>query len=78
MKTVKSFRKEPCVKPAGKSPSGPLRWPKGAPISSPPERPDYSFEKCYGVSKAGTNDCQTATHSCAGTSTAANQGDAWS
>ena len=26
-------------------------------------------EKCYGVAKAGKNDCQTATHSCAGTST---------
>jgi uncharacterized membrane protein len=26
------------------------------------------FEKCYGVSKAGKNDCQTATSSCAGTS----------
>jgi len=26
-------------------------------------------EKCYGVAKAGQNDCQTATHSCAGTST---------
>jgi uncharacterized membrane protein len=29
------------------------------------------------VSKAGTNDCQTATHSCAGTASADNQGDAW-
>jgi uncharacterized membrane protein len=27
-------------------------------------------EKCYGIAKAGKNDCQTATHSCAGTSTA--------
>ena len=26
-------------------------------------------EKCYGVAKAGLNDCQTATHSCAGMST---------
>jgi uncharacterized membrane protein len=24
-------------------------------------------EKCYGVVKAGKNDCQTSTHSCAGT-----------
>jgi len=24
-------------------------------------------EKCYGVAKAGKNDCQTATSSCAGT-----------
>ncbi len=34
-------------------------------------------EKCYGVAKAGKNDCQTATHSCAGTSTIDNQPDAW-
>ena len=43
----------------------------------PAAQPDFSFEKCYGVVKAGQNDCQTATHSCAGTSTADNQGDAW-
>jgi uncharacterized membrane protein len=29
----------------------------------------FQAEKCYGVAKAGLNDCQTATHSCAGTST---------
>jgi uncharacterized membrane protein len=46
-------------------------------FAGPAEQPDYSFEKCYGVSKATTNDCQTATHSCAGTATADNQGDAW-
>ena len=34
-------------------------------------------EKCYGVVKAGQNDCQTATSSCAGTSKRDNQGDAW-
>lgn len=34
-------------------------------------------EKCYGVVKAGKNDCQTNNSSCAGTSTADNQGDAW-
>lgn len=27
------------------------------------------MEKCYGVTKAGGNDCQTATASCAGSST---------
>jgi len=27
------------------------------------------IEKCYGVAKAGFNDCQTATASCAGSST---------
>ena len=35
------------------------------------------FEKCYGVVKAGKNDCQTNNSSCAGTSTADNQKDAW-
>ncbi len=34
-------------------------------------------EKCYGVAKAGSNDCETATNSCAGTSVADAQGDAW-
>ncbi|MBY3186414.1 MULTISPECIES: BufA1 family periplasmic bufferin-type metallophore [Rhizobium] len=46
-------------------------------IAGPAAQPEFSFEKCYGVVKAGLNDCQTATHSCAGTSTADNQGDAW-
>ncbi len=30
---------------------------------------NFTPEKCYGIAKAGLNDCQTATHSCAGTST---------
>lgn len=34
-------------------------------------------EKCYGVVKAGKNDCQTASSSCAGTSKVDNQPDAW-
>lgn len=34
-------------------------------------------EKCFGVAAAGKNDCQTASSSCAGTSTADAQGDAW-
>jgi uncharacterized membrane protein len=34
-------------------------------------------EKCYGVSKAGKNDCQTATGSCAGTAKMDAQKDAW-
>jgi uncharacterized membrane protein len=46
-------------------------------FAGPAEQPEYSFEKCYGVVKAGLNDCQTSTHSCAGTSTADDQGDAW-
>ncbi len=38
---------------------------------------DAKMEKCYGVAKAGANDCQTATSSCAGTSTVDGQKDAW-
>jgi uncharacterized membrane protein len=34
-------------------------------------------EKCYGIVKAGQNDCQTATSSCAGTSKKDAQKDAW-
>ena len=34
-------------------------------------------EKCYGIAKAGKNDCQTAQSSCAGTSKRDGQGDAW-
>ena len=34
-------------------------------------------EKCYGVSKAGKNDCQTSTSSCAGTSKKDGAKDAW-
>ncbi len=29
-----------------------------------PEKPTYKFEKCYGVSRAGQNDCYTSTHAC--------------
>jgi uncharacterized membrane protein len=34
-------------------------------------------EKCYGVVKAGKNDCQTAHGSCAGTAKTDAQPDAW-
>lgn len=45
--------------------------------SGPAEVPSYSAEKCFGVVKAGRNDCQTANSSCAGTSRRDNQADAW-
>lgn len=35
------------------------------------------MEKCYGVAKAGKNDCQTAKSACAGTAKADAQKDAW-
>lgn len=45
--------------------------------AGPAAQPEFSFEKCYGVARAGQNDCQTATHSCAGTATADAQGNSW-
>ena len=35
------------------------------------------MEKCYGIVKAGKNDCQTSNTACAGTSTKDSQKDAW-
>ena len=34
-------------------------------------------EKCYGIAKAGQNDCGTATHTCAGQATTDNAPDEW-
>ncbi len=31
---------------------------------------DVKYERCFGVAKAGQNDCQSSTHICAGKSTA--------
>jgi uncharacterized membrane protein len=42
-----------------------------------PEKPTYAYEKCYGVSRAGFNDCFTAKNSCAGTTTKDNEPQAW-
>ena len=36
--------------------------------AGPAPKPTFEAEKCYGVAKAGKNDCQTANSSCAGTS----------
>ncbi|MGH7302885.1 MAG: BufA1 family periplasmic bufferin-type metallophore [Candidatus Rokuibacteriota bacterium] len=43
----------------------------------PAPKPKFEAEKCYGIAKAGKNDCQTANSSCAGTSKRNSQGDAW-
>jgi uncharacterized membrane protein len=45
--------------------------------SGPAPQPTFKFEKCFGVVKAGMNDCQTAASSCAGTSKKDAQNDAW-
>lgn len=34
-------------------------------------------EKCYGIAKAGQNDCGTATHACAGLAKKDNATDEW-
>lgn len=39
--------------------------------------PEENQEKCYGIVKAGMNDCSTAKSSCAGSSTSDNQKDAF-
>jgi len=38
---------------------------------------EQQSEKCYGIVKSGSNDCATATQSCAGSSTKDNQPDAF-
>lgn len=45
--------------------------------SGPSPKPTFQAEKCYGVTRAGKNDCQTANSSCAGTSRRDGQKDAW-
>ena len=46
---------------------------QGGPVA----KPKFEAEKCYGIAKAGKNDCQTTNSSCAGTSKRDAQGDAW-
>jgi len=36
-------------------------------VSQPVEAGKKSMEKCYGIVKAGQNDCQTSNSACAGT-----------
>ena len=54
-----------------------LAMPIASQAAGPAPKPKFEAEKCYGVAKAGKNDCQTANSSCAGTSKRDNQGDAW-
>ncbi|TNE33846.1 MAG: DUF2282 domain-containing protein [Alphaproteobacteria bacterium] len=47
-------------------------------VASPAAAQSAPMEKCYGVAKAGQNDCAAGPGtSCAGTSTRDYQGDAW-
>jgi uncharacterized membrane protein len=45
--------------------------------AGPAPKPSFDAEKCYGIAKAGKNDCQTTNSSCAGTSRRDAQKDAW-
>ncbi len=45
--------------------------------SGPAPVPEWENEKCFGVVKAGKNDCQFSSGSCAGTSNADSLKDTW-
>lgn len=42
-----------------------------------PEKPGYAHEKCYGVAKAGENDCGTAKNACGKTAKADGDPGQW-
>ncbi|HKF94293.1 MAG TPA: DUF2282 domain-containing protein [Gammaproteobacteria bacterium] len=42
-----------------------------------PAPTSFEPEKCYGIVKAGQNDCQTASHACSGQSTKDREPDSW-
>jgi len=48
-----------------------------ASVSAQPVTPDASKDKCYGVAKAGQNDCAAGKHACAGQSTVDNDPLSW-
>ena len=51
--------------------------PSVASAQKPAPTPPFEAEKCYGIAKAGQNDCGTARHSCAGKATRDNAPDEW-
>jgi uncharacterized membrane protein len=46
-------------------------------LGGPAPKPAFDAEKCFGIAKAGKNDCQTANSACAQTSKRDSQADAW-
>jgi uncharacterized membrane protein len=40
-------------------------------------KPEYKFEKCFRVVKAGQNDCFSPSHSCGGTATRDKDPQSW-
>ena len=45
--------------------------------SAGPVAPDASKDKCFGIAKAGQNDCAAGKHACAGQSTVDNDPASW-
>jgi len=45
--------------------------------AEPASAPQFTAEKCYGIAAIAQNDCQTATHSCAGESKQARDPGSW-
>jgi uncharacterized membrane protein len=48
-----------------------------ASVSAAPVAPDASKDKCFGVAKAGQNDCAAGKHACAGQSAVDNDPVSW-
>ena len=48
-----------------------------ASVSAGPVAPDASKDKCFGIAKAGQNDCGTARHTCAGKAARDKAPDEW-
>jgi uncharacterized membrane protein len=48
-----------------------------ASVSAAPVPPDPSKDKCFGIAKAGQNDCAAGKHACAGQSTVDNDPISW-
>jgi len=49
----------------------------GAAQASLAADPSADRDKCYGIAKAGQNDCGTARHTCAGKAAKDNEPDEW-
>jgi uncharacterized membrane protein len=49
----------------------------GAAAHVPADAEEAGKEKCYGIAKAGQNDCGTAAHTCAGKAAKDNAPDEW-
>jgi uncharacterized membrane protein len=48
-----------------------------AAFAQPAQAPDYKNEKCYGVAKAGKNDCAANGHSCQAQAKQEGNGSEW-